>query len=339
MSEMLVDHKYSLHQLNSLGVDVNCKDLKIIKQIADIPKALNGIKGPWMALGGGSNILFKSDFPGTILKIEIFGKSNVKEEADHVFIKVGAGESWHEFVIWAVDQGYGGIENLALIPGSVGAAPIQNIGAYGVEIKDVFESLNCFDTQTGELVSFDNTQCEFGYRDSIFKTKEKGRYIICELIIKLTKSNHQIQSGYAALEKHLTEKNISSPNIKDIREAVIAIRQSKLPDPAKIGNAGSFFKNPLIPNDLFNSLRADFPNIPSYPVDSISVKVPAAWLIDQCGWKGSRFGDAGVYPKQALVIVNYGNATGTELVELSQKIQKSVLEKFGVALIPEVNIV
>lgn len=288
-------------------------------------------------LGGGSNILFVNDFEGLVIHLNIKGREIIEENDKEVLIRVGAGENWHETVMYAVDNGWGGIENLSLIPGSVGAAPIQNIGAYGVELEDVFESLEAIDLETGISKTFDKKSCKFGYRDSVFKNELKGKYIITEVTLRLQK-DPDVNRTYGALSEHLKEKGISDPDIKDISETVISIRQSKLPDPAKIGNTGSFFKNPVISEEAFRELQKEYPEIPNYPAGD-EIKIPAAWLIDQCGWKGKQIGDAGVHKAHALVIVNYGNANGGEIIELAEKIRHSVFKKFGVKLIPEVNIV
>ncbi|HBX66964.1 MAG: UDP-N-acetylenolpyruvoylglucosamine reductase [Balneola sp.] len=288
-------------------------------------------------LGGGSNVLFVDDFDGLIIQMDMKGKNVVEENADSILLKIGAGENWHELVMYCVEKGWGGIENLSLIPGSVGAAPIQNIGAYGVELEEVFEELTAVQVETGEERIFSKAECAFGYRDSIFKNKEKGNYIITHLTLRLQKSP-SVNTSYRALSEKLAEEGITNPGIQDISKAVIEIRQSKLPDPAEIGNTGSFFKNPVLPKSEFEELQKNHPDIPHYPSGE-DVKVPAAWLIDQCGWKGKRFGDAGVHKMQALVIVNYGNATGNDIWSLATRIQKSVKETFGVALTPEVNIV
>jgi UDP-N-acetylmuramate dehydrogenase len=288
-------------------------------------------------LGGGSNVLFVEDFDGLIIHMDIRGKEAVKEDEEFIFLKIGAGENWHELVIYCVDKGWGGIENLSLIPGSVGAAPIQNIGAYGVELEDVFEELTAVHIETGEERTFSKTECKFGYRDSIFKNEDKGDFVITGVTLKLQKSP-SVNISYRALSEKLEEEGITNPGIKGISKAVIEIRQSKLPDPAEIGNTGSFFKNPVLPKSEFEELQKNHPDIPHYPSGE-DVKVPAAWLIDHCGWKGKRFGDAGVHKMQALVIVNYGNASGNDIWELATRIQKSVKETFGVTLTPEVNIV
>lgn len=292
---------------------------------------------PKLMLGGGSNMLFVRDFDGLVIHMNIQGIEIISETEKEVQLKVGAGMNWHQLVLYCVNKGWGGIENLSLIPGSVGAAPIQNIGAYGVELDQVFVSLEAISMDTGELKEFTRSQCAFGYRDSIFKQELKGEYIITSVTLALQKQP-VVNTTYRALADKLEEKGISDPTIQEVSEAVIEIRSTKLPDPNEIGNTGSFFKNPVISRDAFEQLQEKYPDIPSYPAGD-EVKVPAAWLIDRCGWKGKQFGDAGVHKKQALVLVNYGTATGEEIWKLAQKIRSSVKDTFGIILSPEVNLV
>ena len=284
-------------------------------------------------------MLLTKDINALVMHINLRGISIVDEDEDTVEIKVMAGENWHELVLWTLDHGYGGLENLSLIPGNTGTAPIQNIGAYGVELKDVFASCVAMEVDTGELVTFDHESCKFGYRDSIFKGEAKNKYIITSVNLKLTKKDHTLNTGYGAIEGELKKMGIVYPTIRNISDAVIAIRQSKLPDPEELGNSGSFFKNPVISKKAFEKLKKVHPNVPSYQMDDNQVKIPAGWLIEQCGFKGKRRGDAGIHEKQALVLVNYGNATGKEIVELAEEIQEEVAQKFGVTLQPEVNII
>lgn len=289
-------------------------------------------------LGGGSNILFTKNFEGLVLKNEIKGFNILQESDKSVLVEAGAGMNWHEFVLKCLDFNFGGVENLSLIPGNVGASPMQNIGAYGVEIKDVFEYLDAIHIKTGTLKRFTNKDCAFGYRESIFKNKVKGEYIISRVGFRLTKE-HVINTSYGAINKELENQNILNPNIKDVSNAVIAIRKSKLPDPNKIGNAGSFFKNPIIPLATLTVLQEKYPSVPNYPAGAESVKLAAGWLIEQAGWKGKTFNESyGVHKNQALVLVNYGNATGNEILNLSNLIINDVKEKFGVQLEREVNI-
>jgi UDP-N-acetylmuramate dehydrogenase len=274
---------------------------------------------------------------GLVLKIDINAVDEVKEDGTHVYVKAGAGENWHEFVEHTIKRNWGGLENLSLIPGNVGAAPIQNIGAYGAELKDVFYELEAYDRKGKKVYSFGVNDCKFSYRDSIFKSAEKGRYIILNVTFILNK-NPVLNTSYGAIREELKKMGVSSPTIRDVSQAVIKIRRSKLPDPAEIGNAGSFFKNPVVDQALFLSLSSKYPDIPAYPHEDQSVKLAAGWLIEQCGLKGYRKGDAGVHNKQALVLVNYGKASGKEIFELSEKIAASVKKKFGVHLEREVNV-
>ncbi|MEZ4684713.1 MAG: UDP-N-acetylmuramate dehydrogenase [Bacteroidia bacterium] len=294
---------------------------------------------PFIVLGGGSNILFTSDVDAVVLKNEIRGIELMEEDEASVLIRVGGGEVWHELVMHCVEKGWGGIENLALIPGSVGAAPIQNIGAYGVELKEVFEKLEAIHLSTGGMRTFDARECAFGYRDSIFKRSAKGKYFISRVWLRLQKAPHKPNTSYAGLSQALEEHGVSQPSIRDIAEAVIAVRRSKLPDPAEIGNSGSFFKNPVITSSQFDQIKGHYPDIPHYPQADGSVKLPAAWLIDQSGWKGFREGDYGVHDRQALVLVNHGNASGKEIYDLSERILQDVENRFGIKLEREVNVI
>ena len=289
-------------------------------------------------IGGGSNLLLLNDFDGLVIKIEISGIDKVTETENGVILKAGAGVIWHEFVMYCVDNRFYGVENLSLIPGTVGAAPMQNIGAYGVEIKDVFESLQALNTSKLEIETFNLEKCRFGYRESIFKHEAKDKYVILNVSFNLQK-NGNLNLEYGAIKDTLSQMQISNPTLKEVSEAVISIRKSKLPDPAEIGNSGSFFKNPEIPKTQFEKLKEKYPNAPSYPVNENLVKVPAGWLIEQAGWKGHREGNVGVHTKQALVLVNYGGGTGIEIKALAEKIQKSVFEKYGIEINPEVNFI
>ncbi len=284
-------------------------------------------------------MLLTKDIDALVMHINLKGISIVEENENEVEIKVMAGENWHDLVTWSLDKGYGGLENLSLIPGNTGTAPIQNIGAYGVELKDVFVSCAAMEIKTGELVGFDNEACKFGYRDSVFKNEAKGQYIITSVHLKLTKKDHVLHTGYGAIEAELKKNGIVYPTIKDVSNAVIAIRQSKLPDPAVLGNSGSFFKNPVISKKAFEKFIKKNPEAPHYEVHDEAFKIPAGWLIEQCGYKGKRFGDAGVHEKQALVLVNYGSATGDDILRLAQLVQKEVAQKFNIKIQPEVNII
>lgn len=337
---MLVQKDISLKPYHTFGIEVKTKYLIEIHNIEDVKDALNFQKQQnleLLILGGGSNLLFTKDFEGVVIKVTLKGIEKIKEDENSVWVKVAAGENWHEFVLFCIENGWGGVENLSLIPGTVGAAPMQNIGAYGVEIKETFDSLEAYHLQGGEIHQFSKEQCKFGYRESIFKNEVKGEYLITSVVFKLSKK-HLLNFSYGDIQQVLARENIE-PSISNISQAVIEIRSSKLPNPKEIGNAGSFFKNPFVEKTHFEKLKDLYPQIPVYPVDEKLVKIPAGWLIEQCGWKGYKNGDAGVHAKQALVLVNYGHAKGVEIGELSEMIKKSVSEKFGIALHTEVNIV
>lgn len=337
MKTPLIHDNFSLKNLHTFGIDVKSRFYAKADSIETLQKILNSsvsLDHPQFILGGGSNILFTEDFNGLTIGVRIPKIKLVREDADHVWIEVGAGENWHHLVKYCVEQNWGGIENLALIPGTVGATPIQNIGAYGVELKDVFEELVALKILDKTLHVFKNPDCKFGYRDSIFKTSHKNQFVICSIVLRLDKKP-QFHLGYGALTEIIGD---NKPTLKSVMNAVIQIRTSKLPNPQEIGNAGSFFKNPEITIDAFNLLKQAYPDMPNYPLDSTRIKIPAGWLIEQCGWKGKRFGNMGVYPKQALVLVNYGGATGAQIKELAEKIQASVYEKFAIQLVAEVNI-
>ena len=337
---MRIQNQVDLRSFNTFGISAIAEKFIEFNSEEDLLYVADYIDRPPLVLGGGSNILIEKESIPLVLKNNILGIKTLKDSDEYVLIEVGAGVNWHELVLWTVDHNYGGIENLSLIPGNTGAAPIQNIGAYGVELKDVFHSLWFFDFKQKLIKSFQKNECDFGYRSSIFKKELKNKGVITKVILKLSKSGHHvINQSYGAIGARLLSKNISEPNIKDISNAVIEIRESKLPDPSQIGNAGSFFKNPIVSGEVFKQLEMDFPNVAAYPLDDGTVKLAAGWLIDQCGWKGKREGDVGTYKNQALVIVNHGNATGKEIIALSKNIQRSVLHKFGVSLEAEVNII
>lgn len=332
----MMERHFSLKNYNSFGIEVETEFFAAISNEAELIEVLksNGNK-PFRVLGGGSNVLLTEDYKGLTLVMQNKGISILEETASHVLIEVQAGENWHELVLWALENDFGGIENLALIPGSVGAAPIQNIGAYGVELSSVFHRCKALDLESLSFNEFDKAACEFDYRSSVFKTRLKGKTIITRVQFKLSKKNHQTHTQYGTLQASLQGKEMS---IQNIAASVIAIRKSKLPDPAQIGNSGSFFKNPVIPVNQFKQLQENYPEIPHYPDTAEKIKIPAGWLIEKLGYKGKRFGDAGVHEKQALVLVNYGNAKGVELLNLAQQIQEQVLQNFGVQLEVEVNI-
>jgi UDP-N-acetylmuramate dehydrogenase len=291
-----------------------------------------------MFIGGGSNVLLTQDLDQQVIINQTKGITTIREDQDDIELAVASGENWHELVLHCIAKGYGGLENMSLIPGSVGAAPMQNIGAYGKEVKDVLTYVEALDLQTRELVRFTNAACKFGYRDSIFKKEAKGNYFISSVGLRLTKRNHAINTSYGDIEAWLVERDITVPTIKNVSDAVIAIRQSKLPDPAELGNSGSFFKNPIIEQAHFDTLSANYPDIKSYPAGAGLVKVPAGWLIESLGWKGKRIGNTGSHAKQALVLVNYGNATGSEVFTLAKQIQQSVWDTYQIPLEMEVNV-
>lgn len=338
---MEVKKSYPLKNYNTFGIDVSARyfvEVDSCEQVQALLKEPFYQKISKLILGGGSNILFTSDFYGLVIKNNIKRITVLSENEDFVILKSGSGEAWHDLVIYSLEKGYGGIENLSMIPGTVGAAPMQNIGAYGVEIKEVFESLEAVDISTGEIKTFSNEECRFGYRNSIFKNELKGLYIITSVTLKLTKK-HNFNTSYGAIKTTLAAMNLTELSIKTISEVICSIRRSKLPDPAEIGNAGSFFKNPEIAETVFNKLKEKYPDIVSYRTMPGMVKVPAGWLIEQCNWKGKVFGNTGVHKNQALVLVNYGSARGEEIRELARQVQKSVFEKFAIELETEVNII
>jgi UDP-N-acetylmuramate dehydrogenase len=342
---MNIQENFALKAFNTFGIDAKAKYFSSFQSLNELEEVLtfnqsSGFPLPTstLILGGGSNILFTKHFDGLVLKNELKGIEPVKEDEDHVYLKSGAGEKWHAFVQYCIQKNLAGVENLSLIPGNVGASPMQNIGAYGVEIKDVFHSLEAFHIRDKKIVKFSLSDCEFGYRESVFKGKYKNQFVITSVTYKLNK-NPVFNTSYGAIRQELEEMGVSELSIASISAAVIRIRSSKLPDPAVIGNAGSFFKNPEISNEEFISLKNEFPAIVGYDLQNGKTKLAAGWLIEQCGWKGFRKGDAGCHSKQALVLVNYGNAKGNEIYELSTNIIESVKEKFGVALQREVNII
>lgn len=337
---MNIQENISLKDYNTFGIDVKARFFVEVTSVLQLQKVLELTAYPErFILGGGSNMLLTKDIEALVIHINLKGISIVEETETDVVIKAMAGENWHEFVLWTLENNFGGLENLSLIPGNVGAAPIQNIGAYGVELKDVFVSCEAMDVKSHELLEFDSEACQFGYRDSIFKSKEKGNYIITSVKLKLSKGDHMFNTSYGAIEQELQNQNIVRPTLKDVSNAVIAIRQSKLPDPKEIGNSGSFFKNPVVGKSKFEKLQRKNPDMPFYNLGEDAVKVPAGWLIEQCGFKGMKIGDAGVHHKQALVLVNHGNASGEAILNLANDIQKAVKKRFGIKLIPEVNII
>ena len=332
-------HMVSLQSLNTFGVQASCNELITVTTVTQLQELCQSTQHSVVILGGGSNTLFVNS-PKTVWHIAINGKEVVKERDDAILLRIGAGEDWHELVTYCVEQQWGGIENLALIPGRCGAAPIQNIGAYGVEIQDVLQSVSVVERSSGNRLEFHVSELGLGYRQSYFKDEWKEKYIIDSIVIRLTKEGqHKIKSHYGAIQSTLSAMNVEAPTIKDIYTAVVQIRSSKLPDPKLIGNGGSFFKNPIIPQDQYLVLLSKYPEMPSYPVDEKSVKIPAGWLIDQAGWKGKQVGNVGSYSKQALVIVNHGGADGREVLDYSVQIQESIYDLYGIKLQREINVV
>lgn len=329
----------SLLPYNTFGIDVQAEHFVEVHSLPEVRKALRAKIRPVLVLGGGSNLLFAGHIKGLVLKNAIPGIQVVRRFKNKVWVEAGGGVVWHEFVQWAVSQGFGGVENMSLIPGTVGAAPIQNIGAYGVEIKDVFVRLKALNLENGQLRTFNLRDCRFGYRDSVFKREEKGKYLITSVVFSLTSRAHKINVSYGDIQKTLEQNGVQTPDIAAVSQAVIQIRTSKLPDPAKIGNCGSFFKNPETDRSVLERIQIDYPAVPHFDLPDGRVKIPAGWLIEQCGWKGKRVGNTGSYEKQALVLVNYGGATGAEVKALAYQIIDSVETKFGIRLEPEVNMV
>ncbi|MCU0368469.1 MAG: UDP-N-acetylmuramate dehydrogenase [Cyclobacteriaceae bacterium] len=339
---MQIEENINLKPFNTFGIAVNARyfsKVSTAEELLELTQTPEFKNEKHLILGGGSNILFKSDFDGLIIKTELKGIEVIDESDEVVIIKVQSGELWHDLVLHCVNRQWGGIENLSLIPGTAGASPIQNIGAYGVELKDVLKEVEGIDLTTGEKLTFTNSECAFGYRDSIFKHQLKEKIFISSITLSLTKKNHLFNTSYGAIADTLKAMNVHEVSIQSISDAVIQIRKNKLPDPSQLGNAGSFFKNPVISFTHYQSLQKTFSTIPGYHSVNQEVKVPAGWLIEQCGWKGKRINHVGVHAHQALVIVNYDNATGEEIFDLAQQIISSVKQKFYITLTPEVNII
>ena len=335
---MDIKNNISLKPFNTFGIDVSASEFVSVNSVKDLTAVLNTNSSNLMVLGGGSNMLLTKDIEALVVHINLKGISVISTSENQVQVQVSAGENWHELVSWCLKKNFGGLENLSLIPGNVGTAPIQNIGAYGVELKDSFISCEAINIQTKALKTFTKDECNFGYRNSIFKQELKGQYIITSVVFELSSMNHTIKTNYGAIEAELKNSEIENPTIQDVSKAVIAIRNSKLPDPKVIGNSGSFFKNPVISNSKFEILKTQFPEVPHYKISENTLKIPAAWLIDTAGFKGRTFGDFGVHAKQALVLVNYGNASGKDILSLSKQIQKAVKFIFDIDLETEVNI-
>lgn len=338
---MNIIENYPLLKLNTFGIDVKAKyftSINTINELIEVTKT-NVFKDlELLILGGGSNILFTKDFDGLVILNNIKGKEIIDQNQQSIFLKVGAGENWHELVMYCVDNGWGGIENLSLIPGNTGTAPMQNIGAYGVEIKETFIELEALEISSGKIVKFNNSDCEFGYRESVFKNKMKNQYIILNITLEL-KKNPVLNINYGDVKAILESQNIKNPGIKEVSNAIISIRQSKLPDPKKIGNSGSFFKNPIVSLNQLELIKKKYPNVVNYEINENEFKIAAGWLIERAGWKGKKFNNYGIHEKQALVLVNYGLANGMEIFELSEKIILDIKDKFGITLEREVNII
>lgn len=334
-----IQNNVSLLPYNTFGIDVRAAHFTTVHSEAEMREALQSGIHPVLVIGGGSNLLFTRDVAGLVIKNDISYIKLERNFTKRAWIDVGGGVQWHTLVTWAVENNLGGLENMSLIPGTVGAAPVQNIGAYGVELKDVFVSLKAMETTTGRIRTFSLKECGFGYRDSVFKRELKGKYIIVSVRVSLTRPRHKLNLSYGDISRTLVTMGIDHPGIADVSRAVCQIRRSRLPDPAEIGNCGSFFKNPETDLAVLLKIRRSHPEVPSYPLPDNRVKIPAGWLIEQCGWKGKRVGNTGSYTRQALVLVNYGGATGEEVKNLSDHIIQSVQQKFGITLEREVNIV
>ncbi|MBC8645302.1 MULTISPECIES: UDP-N-acetylmuramate dehydrogenase [Flavobacterium] len=337
---MEIIDNFSLKNYNTFGIEAKAKQFVSVHSVEELQTVLkeNPAQKKFI-LGGGSNMLLTKDIEALTIHVDIKGKTIIDQTEDAVWVEAKAGENWHEFVLWTIDQDFGGLENMSLIPGNVGTTPIQNIGAYGTEIKNTFVYCDAVNIQTLEIRRFNKEECKFGYRESIFKNEVKDQYIIVSVVFKLTRKNHKINISYGDIAAELAKKDISAPTLKEVSNAIITIRQSKLPDPKELGNSGSFFKNPIIPKSDFERIHLLHPEMPSYTVSETEVKVPAGWLIEKAGFKGKRFGDAGIHKNQALVLVNYGNATGQEILNVSKEIQKTVKELFDIEIEAEVNVI
>lgn len=337
---MEIIRNFSLKNHNTFGIEAKASQFVPVHSVEELKTVLQENKSQKkFILGGGSNMLLTQDVDALVIHVDLKGRKIIDQTEDFVWVEANAGENWHEFVLWTIGQDFGGLENMSLIPGNVGTTPIQNIGAYGTEIKDTFVSCEAINIETLEIKKFTKEECKFGYRESIFKNEAKGQYIITSVVFKLTRQHHKINISYGDIAAELTKKDIVVPTLKEVSNAIIAIRQSKLPDPKELGNSGSFFKNPIIPKSDFEKIHLLHPEMPSYSVSETEVKVPAGWLIEKAGFKGKRFGDAGIHKNQALVLVNYGNATGQEILNVSKDIQKTVKELFDIEIEAEVNVI
>ncbi|HQK38673.1 MAG TPA: UDP-N-acetylmuramate dehydrogenase [Flavobacterium alvei] len=337
---MEIQTNFSLKNYNTFGIEAKAKQFVAVHSIAELKTVLEENKSQKkFILGGGSNMLLTQDIDALVIHVDLKGKKIIKDDDNFVWVESQAGENWHEFVLWTIDQNFGGLENMSLIPGNVGTTPVQNIGAYGTEIKDTFVSCDAMAIENQKTKTFSKDECHFGYRESVFKNEVKDQYIITSVVFKLTKRNHKINISYGDIAAQLSNKNIQIPTLKDVSDAVIAIRTSKLPDPKELGNSGSFFKNPILLKSDFEKIHQQFPEMKYYDISPTEVKVPAGWLIEQAGFKGKRFGDAGVHKNQALVLVNYGNATGQEILDVSKTIQETIFKTFGIHIEAEVNVI
>ncbi|WP_396633680.1 UDP-N-acetylmuramate dehydrogenase [Maribacter sp. R86514] len=337
---MIVHEHFSLKNYNTFGIDATARFFVEVTSIEELQDILgNHDYDRKIIIGGGSNMLLSDYIEALFIHVDLKGKKIVSESANSAQVKVMAGENWHDMVMWTLENNFGGLENMSLIPGNTGTAPIQNIGAYGVELKDCFVSCEAIRIEDQELITLTKEECKFGYRDSFFKNEGKDQFVITSVTFSFTKKNHKINSGYGAIEQQLEKEAITNPTIKDISNAVIAIRQSKLPDPKVLGNSGSFFKNPIVDKEVFEEFTRKNPEAPFYKVSDEFYKIPAGWLIEQCGFKGKRFGDAGVHKNQALVLVNYDNATGKDILDLAANIIDAVKTKFHIEISPEVNLI
>ncbi len=337
---MQIQTNFSLKNYNTFGIEAKAKQFVAVHSLEELETVLKKYQTEKkFILGGGSNMLLTQDIDALVIHIDLKGKKIIRENEDFVWVESQAGENWHEFVLWTINQNFGGLENMSLIPGNVGTTPVQNIGAYGAEIKDTFVSCEAMHIHSQNIKTFTNEECHFGYRESVFKHEAKDQYIITSVVFKLTKKNHKISVAYGDIQSELAKHNIENPTIKDVSNAVIAIRNSKLPNPKELGNSGSFFKNPVISKAQFLKVQAQFPEVKFFEVGENEIKVPAGWLIEHAGLKGYRKDDAGVHKNQALVLVNYGNATGQEILALSKYVQKTVFDKYGIAIEAEVNVI
>ncbi|WP_309640798.1 UDP-N-acetylmuramate dehydrogenase [Flavobacterium sp.] len=337
---MEIHNQFSLKNYNTFGIEAKAKQFVAVHSVEELQSILQKYAHEKkFVLGGGSNMLLTKDIDALVIHIDLKGKKIIKETDDWVWVECQAGENWHEFVLWTLSKNFGGLENMSLIPGNVGTTPVQNIGAYGTEIKDTMVSCDAMTIDSQAMKTFSNADCHFGYRESVFKQEAKDHYIITSVVFQLTKRHHKINTAYGDIQSELSKQGIENPTIQDVSNAVIAIRQSKLPDPKELGNSGSFFKNPILLKTDFEKIHQQFPEMKYFDVSPTEVKVPAGWLIEQAGFKGKRFGDAGIHKNQALVLVNYGNATGQEILNVSKDIQETIYNTFGIRIEAEVNVI